>query len=182
MKKFKIANNPFWKILKQTNKKSLHRSSLKIIKKIYISIHLQKQLYEHTHASSTRKETKKKKKGKNTRYISNEKERKGRKITERIANRSQTRSTERKPSPRELLVAAMDQHKTPVYRYHRSITKLAREFWHGGWVEIYANRSESVAGVTITTPWEGLQFWRQFNLNRSCKRELWANVYRGNRL
>lgn len=64
MKKFKIANNPFWKILKQTNKKSLNRSSLKIIKKIYISIHLQKQLYEHTHASSTRKETKKKKKGK----------------------------------------------------------------------------------------------------------------------
>lgn len=101
MKKFKIANNPCWKILKQTNKKSLHpRSSLKIIKKIYISIHLQKQLYEHTHASNTRvKETKKK--WKSTRYISNEKERKGRKITERIANRSQTRSTERnRSSPR----------------------------------------------------------------------------------
>lgn len=171
MKKFKIANNPCWKILKQTNKKSLH--SLKI--NIYIHTPSETALRTHTRVKYTRQRNKKKME-KHAVYI----ERKG---TQRKKNhRENCKQVANKINRAESLVAAMDQHKTPVYRYHRSITKLAREFWHGGWVEIYANRSESVAGVTITTPWEGLQFWRQFNLNRSCKRELWANVYRGNRL
>lgn len=95
MKKFKIANNPCWKILKQTNKKSLH--SLKI--NIYIHTPSETALRTHTRVKYTRQRNKKK--WKSTRYISNEKERKGRKITERIANRSQTRSTERnRSSPR----------------------------------------------------------------------------------
>lgn len=90
----------------------------------------------------------------------NEKKRKSRKIhRERIPNSLQTRSTERKSSPREsprlvAAIVALDQHKIPVYRYHRSITdaaKLAREFWHEGWagVEIYANDPSRWPGLPL---------------------------------
>lgn len=156
----------------ETNKQEI----LAFSKNKYIYPYTFRNSFTNTHTRQIHASKKQKKIEKHAVYI----ERKG---TQRKKNhRENCKQVANKINRAESLVAAMDQHKTPVYRYHRSITKLAREFWHGGWVEIYANRSESVAGVTITTPWEGLQFWRQFNLNRSCKRELWANVYRGNRL
>lgn len=120
----------------------------------------------HPQKHASKLQTNRKKEKKHT--LLNEKNRKSSKIRrEGIRNSLQTRSTERKSSPRELprlvaAIVALDQHKTPVYRYHRSITdaaKLAREFWRGlsrGWN--LCERSESVAGVTITTPWEGCNF------------------------
>ena len=163
-------------------KKSFYQSSLKIIKN-----------YILRNSNTLKKENNKKK-------LLNEKKRKSSKIRrekererERIPNSLQTRSTERKSSPREsprlvAAIVALDQHKTRClslsslnYRRGQAGARVLARGLSRGWN--LCERSESVAGeVTITTPWEGLQFWRQFNLNRSCKRELWANVYRGNRL